>query len=63
MTALDIPTMERWALIMRVFIVEYMGMQPDLMSHKVRDDRAELVCKAGSVVAQVLTSPEVALTT
>lgn len=29
MTALDLPTMRRWNLILRVFICEYLGLKPD----------------------------------
>lgn len=29
-TALDIPTMRRWNLILRVFMSEYLGLRPDL---------------------------------
>ena len=35
-TALDIPTMRRWNLILRVFMSEYLGLRPE-DSHSIRD--------------------------
>ncbi|KAF9246387.1 hypothetical protein BU15DRAFT_40185 [Melanogaster broomeanus] len=43
-TALDIPTMRRWNLILRVFMSEYLGLQPepaDLPSRYERISRSE----------------------
>ena len=38
-TALDIPTMRRWNLILRVFMSEYLGLRPDLL--RTRDTATE----------------------
>lgn len=35
-TALDIPTMRRWNLILRIFMSEYLGLLPDV-AHSTRD--------------------------
>lgn len=38
-TALDIPTMRRWNLILRVFMSEYLGLRPDEIHGKpLRDE-------------------------
>ncbi|OCH86894.1 hypothetical protein OBBRIDRAFT_782459 [Obba rivulosa] len=34
-TALDIPTMRKWNLILRVFMSEYLGLRPDLSSRSL----------------------------
>ncbi|OJT12025.1 Glutaminyl-peptide cyclotransferase-like protein [Trametes pubescens] len=37
-SALDIPTMRRWNLILRVFMAEYLNLQPSTSSRDVDDD-------------------------
>ncbi|KAI0081210.1 hypothetical protein K474DRAFT_1703956 [Panus rudis PR-1116 ss-1] len=36
-SALDIPTMRRWNLILRVFMAEYLGLRPDESKRSVRE--------------------------
>lgn len=42
-SALDMPTMVRWNLIFRVFMAEYLGLQPDDTSSRVKRDNGDLV--------------------
>ncbi|KAJ3558165.1 hypothetical protein NM688_g1081 [Phlebia brevispora] len=45
-SALDIPTMRRWNLILRVFMCEYLGLRPDASSdarHRVERSHNELL--------------------
>lgn len=40
-TALDVPTMRRWNLILRVFVSEYLGLRPKIASKSDSSDAVE----------------------
>ncbi|KAI5116851.1 hypothetical protein M0805_006805 [Coniferiporia weirii] len=42
-SALDLETMKRWNLIMRVFMCEYLGLQPDAKTDTLKRDNGELL--------------------
>lgn len=42
-SALDMDTMVRWNLIMRVFMSEYLGLQPDDAHNRIKRDNGDLV--------------------
>ncbi|KAI0362488.1 hypothetical protein OH77DRAFT_58592 [Trametes cingulata] len=50
-SALDIPTMRRWNLILRVFISEYLNLQPATSSRALRDDAPRLQRSASELHA------------
>lgn len=50
-TALDILTMRRWNLILRVFMSEYLNLRPDESNKNTRDDSQVIQKSSGELVS------------
>ncbi|KAJ8496844.1 hypothetical protein ONZ51_g913 [Trametes cubensis] len=50
-SALDIPTMRRWNLLLRVFMAEYLNLQPSGASRDTRDDAPRIQRSAAELQA------------
>ncbi|KAI0333587.1 hypothetical protein GY45DRAFT_1244718 [Cubamyces sp. BRFM 1775] len=50
-SALDIPTMRRWNLILRVFMAEYLNLQPSRSIRDTRDDAPKIQRSAAELVS------------
>ncbi|KAH6918334.1 glutaminyl-peptide cyclotransferase-like protein [Coprinopsis sp. MPI-PUGE-AT-0042] len=55
-SALDIPTMRRWNLILRVFLAEYLSLKPSKLKSRSLEDREEARHVAKSVTELVSAS-------
>ncbi len=59
-SALDIPTMRRWNLILRVFMAEYLNLQPSTSSRDVDDDAPRIQRSATELVSLGLVNEDAA---